>query len=341
MDHQILGTAGGQMEVVLVAAKKEVISDYSMAIREAKLQPTVLDVTAFTIQNAFEVNYTLEPGETVALINIGATMATINILSDGHQRLHPRRGRRGQRVHRGDPEAPQRQPGRGRGLEAGRHHRGEVLPHEVEGVIAEVAEAMAGKLQRSLDFFLSSTADAKLARIYLCGGTAKVPALQRALEQKSRTPVEILDPFRRIIIEKASSTPPSCSNTRPRRQWRWAWRCGTRGTSRDSHKPAAQQARRGGRTSVIASCWPWPPACWCGMGGHRGRARPRPPAPWPPSSRRTPGCRRRSTRSRRSWATTTRSRPSARSCSSSARASSSWRRDAPARCTCCASCRRC
>ena len=61
-------------------------------------------------------------------------------------------------------------------------------------MIAEVAEGMAGKLQRSLDFFLSTTADAKLARIYLCGGTAKVPALQRALEQKSHTPVEILDP---------------------------------------------------------------------------------------------------------------------------------------------------
>jgi type IV pilus assembly protein PilM len=76
-----------------------------------------------------------------------------------------------------------------------------VLPHEVEGVIAEVAESMAGKLQRTLDFFLSTSVDAKLSRIYLCGGTARIPALQRALAQKSHAEVQILDPFRRIIVD--------------------------------------------------------------------------------------------------------------------------------------------
>ena len=202
MDHQILNSQDGQMEVVLVAAKKEVLSDYSLAIREAKLAPSVLDVTAFTIQNAFEVNYTLEPGETVALINIGATMATINILSHGTSAFTRDVAGGGKdfteeiqkRLNVGQDEAE--------AWKVGGTAEGEVLPHEVEGVIAEVAEAMAGKLQRSLDFFLQTSSEAKLSRIYLSGGTARIPALQRAMAQKSQAEVHILDPFRRIIVDE-------------------------------------------------------------------------------------------------------------------------------------------
>ena len=206
MDHQILSSQDGQMEIVLVAAKKEVISDYSLAIREAKLAATVLDVTAFTIQNAFEVNYTLEPQECVALVNIGATMATINILAGGTSAFTRDVAGGGNDF---TEEIQKRLNVSHEEAEAWKHggNEGEVLPHEVEGVMTEVAEAMAGKLQRSLDFFLSSTADAKLGKIFLCGGTAKVPALQRALEQKSRTPVEILDPFRRIIVDDKKFDP--------------------------------------------------------------------------------------------------------------------------------------
>jgi len=57
IDHQLVGSeggSGGQMELLLVAAKKEVVSDYSMVIREAKLVPMIMDVAAFTIQNAYE-----------------------------------------------------------------------------------------------------------------------------------------------------------------------------------------------------------------------------------------------------------------------------------------------
>jgi len=201
MDHQILGGDGGQMEIVLVAAKKDVISDYSMAIREAKLQPTVLDVTAFTIQNAFEVNYELDPATTVALINVGATMATINILSNGTSAFTRDVAGGGndfteeiqKRLNVSQDEAE--------AWKVGGSAEGEVLPQEVESVITDVAEGLAGKLQRSLDFFLSSNADARLEKIFLCGGTAKISALARALETKSRTPVEILNPFKNVQVD--------------------------------------------------------------------------------------------------------------------------------------------
>src|SRR5215471_18305306 len=67
IDYQVVNprNAGGQMELLLVAAKKEVVRDYAAVAREASLNPVVVDVATFTVQNAFERNYTMAPGETV------------------------------------------------------------------------------------------------------------------------------------------------------------------------------------------------------------------------------------------------------------------------------------
>src|SRR5438093_9193870 len=85
IDHQLVTAqnTAGQMELLLVAAKKEVVSDFTMVIREAKLLPTVMDVAAFTIQNAFEVNYDANAEEAIALINVGAALSNINIVAGG------------------------------------------------------------------------------------------------------------------------------------------------------------------------------------------------------------------------------------------------------------------
>jgi type IV pilus assembly protein PilM len=192
------------MELLLVAAKKEVVSDYSMVIREAKLVPMIMDVVAFTIQNAYEANYTVIPEEAVAIINVGATLCNINIVAGGTSAFTRDVTVGGnafteeiqKRLNVSQEEAEAWKIGStGEGVS-------EVVPQEVEAVIASVADSVAGKFQRSLDFFLAATSDARITKIYLCGGSAKVPALQRALEEKSRTAVEVLDPFRKITVDE-------------------------------------------------------------------------------------------------------------------------------------------
>ena len=206
IDHQLVSTqnAQGQMELLLVAAKKEVVSDFTMVIREAKLMPTVMDVAAFTIQNAYEVNYEATPTDAVALVNVGAALSNINIISGGTSAFTRDVTVGGnvfteeiqKRLNVSQEEAEAWKIG---SVGEGAH---EVLPHEVEAVLAEVADGVAGQFQRSLDFFLSSSADATISKIYLCGGAAKVPALQKSLQDKAHTPVELLDPFRKIIIDE-------------------------------------------------------------------------------------------------------------------------------------------
>src|SRR3954462_748068 len=87
LDTQILrpdaNDATGQMDVLLVAAKKDMINDYSSVVTEAGLTPVVVDVDAFAVQNMFSVNYDVPEKETVVLINAGASVVNINIISNG------------------------------------------------------------------------------------------------------------------------------------------------------------------------------------------------------------------------------------------------------------------
>ncbi|MBC8131690.1 MAG: type IV pilus assembly protein PilM, partial [Deltaproteobacteria bacterium] len=87
IDYQVITpkNAQGLMEVILVAAKKEMIADTLQVIREAKLQPVVVDVAAFCLQNAYEVGYGIQAaGEPVALIHIGHAITHVNILAGGN-----------------------------------------------------------------------------------------------------------------------------------------------------------------------------------------------------------------------------------------------------------------
>src|SRR5206468_4196785 len=87
IDVQILNAdaenAIGQMDVLLVAAKKDMINDYTSVVAEVGLSPVVVDVDAFAVQNVFEVNYDLPKGETVVLVNAGASVVNINVIAKG------------------------------------------------------------------------------------------------------------------------------------------------------------------------------------------------------------------------------------------------------------------
>jgi type IV pilus assembly protein PilM len=195
-------TASGQTEMLLVAAKKEVVNDYIQVVRDAGLIPQVVDVAAFASQNGFEVNYPLDPRETVVLINIGAAISNINIVRSGVS-LFTRDVTIGGNAY---TEEIQKQLGiaadeaeaykvGGNQVEDG------VVPQEVIRVMEGVSEVMAGEFQRSLDFFLATTADANVTRIVLAGGSAKINSLHRAIERRSRLPLEVADAWRRVEID--------------------------------------------------------------------------------------------------------------------------------------------
>jgi type IV pilus assembly protein PilM len=196
--------SSGQTELLLVAARKDVVSDYIQVCRDASLTPQVIDVAAFASQNGFEANYSLDPRETVVLINIGAAISNINIVRAGVS-LFTRDVTIGGNAF---TEEIQKQLGisheeadaykvGGNGTDNG------VVPQEVLRVMEGVSEVMAGEFQRSLDFFLATTSEANVARVCLAGGTSKVSSLHRAIERRSRLPLEVVDAWRRVEIDES------------------------------------------------------------------------------------------------------------------------------------------
>ena len=107
------------MDVLLVAAKKDLVDDYVQVISEAGMIPSIVDVAAFAVENAFEANYEAEPNEVVALVNVGAQVVNINVIQERVPGVHARHLHRRQPVHRGDPEGPVDRIRRGRAHQAG------------------------------------------------------------------------------------------------------------------------------------------------------------------------------------------------------------------------------
>ena len=126
LDYEVIdgGGSGGNMDVLLVAVKKDKISDYTSAITQAGRNAAIVDVDVFALQNCYEINYGVDPGRVVALLNVGASIMNINILKGATSIFNRDIAVGRQPVHRRHPEGPQPLLRAGRGPEAGRAGRG-------------------------------------------------------------------------------------------------------------------------------------------------------------------------------------------------------------------------
>ncbi len=208
VDHEVLvsQTPQGQMEVLLVAAKRDIMQQYQAAVRDAGLNPIIVDAAALALQNAVEGGVGFVAGETVAIINVGASFSTLSIVGDGRPSFNRDIGAGGNTY----TEAIQRQlavPIDGAeaykvgGAIAAMGAAADVVPQEVHTILAQVSEQVAEEFQRSLDFYISDAVDARLSRIYLTGGSSLVPQLPKAIQDRARIPVEIIDPFARVAVD--------------------------------------------------------------------------------------------------------------------------------------------
>jgi len=205
IDYNVLGqnAEAGQMDVLLVAAKKDQIQDIIEVAKEAKLRPVVVDIAAFVLQNTYELNYGFNPGETIALINVGAEVTTVNIVHGNMPQFTRDISNGGNSITEEIQKQLQVSFDEAEAYKAGGDlNSHEVIPQEVNGIITSVVDALAGEIQRSLDFYMATTNRGEVERIFVTGGTAKIPYLRVAIERRSRMPVELMDPFRRVHFDE-------------------------------------------------------------------------------------------------------------------------------------------
>lgn len=193
----------GQMDVVLVAAKKDFVNEYTSVILEAGLEPVVCDVDAFAVETMFTANYELPKDQTIALVNTGASKTSINIITNGISSFTRDLAVGGnsfteeiqKQMGISQEEAEALKLGGSMGDDA---TKTAVVPRDVESAIQAVAENITSDIQRSIDFYSATSADPSPSNIYLSGGSARLPALSRAIQERIGVPVQVVDSFRKI-----------------------------------------------------------------------------------------------------------------------------------------------
>ncbi|RMG49067.1 MAG: type IV pilus assembly protein PilM [Acidobacteria bacterium] len=204
LDYHILegsSLAGeGNMDVILVAARKERIDDYTSVISQAGLEPAVVDVATFAALNCFEVNYQEEMPGTAALIDIGASVTSIAVLHNGMSVFWRDFSIGGNQYT--DTLQRELNLSREQAEAAKKGESVEGVPREqVDAILASVNEELCQEIQRTVDFVKAfASSEAPLEAIYLTGGGSRLPGLGDVLSQQFGARVEPLDPFRQIRV---------------------------------------------------------------------------------------------------------------------------------------------
>ncbi|HET7372168.1 MAG TPA: type IV pilus assembly protein PilM [Gemmatimonadaceae bacterium] len=197
LDFQILDpdADGLEMSVLLVAAKRELIESKMRVLTDAGLDTAVVDVEAFALHNAFELNHPDAMSGVVALLNIGHDVTNINILDDGVPLLTrdltvgTRRIREDLQRERGLPmeEAQQLIQGYDRS------------PH-LDAVIEGRGEEIAVGIERAAAFVAQNSRTGNLRQIYTCGGGSRIPGLNQMLANRLRLTVRQANPLANLRV---------------------------------------------------------------------------------------------------------------------------------------------
>ncbi|MGH7442940.1 MAG: type IV pilus assembly protein PilM, partial [bacterium] len=220
LDHHVLGEIDedGQkkLEVLLVAAKADQMDEHLALLKACRLKPALVDVDSFALENAHLANYGIEKGQTVALVNIGAKITTINVVEDGVSHLtrdfavagnqftkqiqadlslgfaqaEELKRQQGQVVVEGDEMMLTRVPDK--------DDRSMAISEAVTPVLAK----MLSEFRRSFDFYENSIKKRPISKVLLSGGGARLKNIEKYFADKLGVPAEIADPFRNIEIAK-------------------------------------------------------------------------------------------------------------------------------------------
>ena len=200
-DFQILGEnpfSPSQMDVLLVAAKKDIIDGYTEVLQDAGLIPVIMDVDSFALETMYEESYDFEENDVAVLINIGASMTNLNVVKGGMsiftrdftiggnsvtESIASKTGLSFEEAEKAKIE------GAGEDEPARKVFR--------EGLIVD-ADTLCSEIERSVDYFRTTFGAENIKKIFLSGGGALIPGIAEDLSHRLSIEAEIVNPFQKL-----------------------------------------------------------------------------------------------------------------------------------------------
>jgi type IV pilus assembly protein PilM len=208
LDFQILGENEhnpNQMSVLLVAAKKEMVNDYVNLAQLAGLNPCIIDVDAFALQNIFEVNSDLKD-ENIALIDIGASKTSLNILK-GNASVFMRDVSLGcGQINQKIASIADCTVDEAESLKFGESSE-KISQEDLSDIISSVVSDWCTEIRRALDFFYSTYPDEQIKKIVLSGGGGSIKEFRQLLAVETSAEVQTINPFENIVYDESRFEP--------------------------------------------------------------------------------------------------------------------------------------
>ena len=209
LDYHVMDRSGDAIHVLMAACKRDKVANLKQTIQLAGKQPTIIDVDAFALQNCYELNYDPQPGQIVALLNIGASTTNINILN-GVRSVFTRDATFG-----GNQYTSLLQKELGLTFDQAESvKRGMPLPEgaevrDVGPIMDTVSDILALEIQKTMDFYRATVEDGDSAvqKILVSGGGSKLTGLADFLARRFEVSVEMFDPFRKIKVDARGFDP--------------------------------------------------------------------------------------------------------------------------------------
>ncbi|AHZ86917.1 type IV pilus assembly protein PilM [Bdellovibrio bacteriovorus] len=206
--HHILNSSASPdaMDILLIAAQNELVTQYTQVIEVSGLTCGVLDVSGFALANAFELNYGKIPGEVIGILNFGASITNFVVLQNGEvifcrdipvgganytNEIHKAMG-----VTVAEAEA----------LKLSAISRREV-PDEVHSIISATNEAVTEEIRSSLDFLSATTNGLVLSRCFYTGGSSATSGLVETVSRVTGIMMEPFNPFLRVKANPKKFSP--------------------------------------------------------------------------------------------------------------------------------------
>jgi type IV pilus assembly protein PilM len=216
IDYEVIegSGSGGNLDVLLVAVKKDKISDYTSVLSQAGRLPQIVDVDVFALQNCFEVNYGVDPGRVIALLNVGASIMNINILRGSTSIFNRDIAVGGNQYTDAIQKELNLSFDQAEALKRGGRVDG-AAADSLHPILNAVSENIALEIQKTFDFFKATSSEDRIDAIFLTGGTSKVHGLRELLAERFDAGVELLNPFHNITCDERSFDPDFISEIAP------------------------------------------------------------------------------------------------------------------------------
>ena len=218
-DFQILGDNSynaNQMDIIIVAAKKDVVNSYLDAISSAGLNVVIMDVAPFVLETLYEANYEFDNEEMAVIINIGASTTGINVLKGGTSIFTRDFSLAGNSITESLQEKykvgfEEAEKLKNEGLSDGR----EEDSLELQNSILDFAQPLCMEIERSIDYFRSTFGGEQIKHVLLSGGSANIPNLTKTLTEKLNVKTEIINPFLKIEFNKKNIDVKNIESIKP------------------------------------------------------------------------------------------------------------------------------